>query len=195
MQSVVRLMLTRLTSTAAALLVLMSVAANAHSADGNTAGEFLEGFGAQAIKLLAETQPGEARRESYSNRFATALDGVDPDRPGETLSRTGKPDLVPRFVGPVRRKGPVEVRDVEFLRSNTDRTIKITVPGPFTMGQQAVDDYYHDERALAMALANVVGSLIGTRLALRHGAGFVRQVFIFVVLALIVKTGADAYLS
>src|SRR4051812_21959515 len=72
---------------------------------------------------------GEARRESYSNRFATALEGIDPDRPGETLSRTGRPDLVPRFIGPVRRRGPVEVRDVQFLRANTDRTIKMTVPG------------------------------------------------------------------
>jgi 5-methyltetrahydropteroyltriglutamate--homocysteine methyltransferase len=92
---------------------------------------------------------GEMRRESYSNRFATALEGIDLDNPGQRLSRTGRPDIVPRVVGPIRRKHPVEVRDVEFLRASTDRPIKITVPGPFTMAQQAVDDFYKDEARLA----------------------------------------------
>jgi 5-methyltetrahydropteroyltriglutamate--homocysteine methyltransferase len=96
---------------------------------------------------------GEIRRESYSNRFATALEGIDLDNPGTRPSRTGRPDIVPRVVGPIRRNHPVEVRDVEFLRANTDRQIKITVPGPFTMTQQAVDDHYGDEARLAMDFA------------------------------------------
>jgi len=99
---------------------------------------------------------GEVRRESYSNRFATALDGMDLEHPGTALDRTGHPNPVPRVVGPLRRSRPVEVRDVEFLRATTTRTIKATLPGPFTMSQQAQDDYYHDEEALAMALAEVV---------------------------------------
>jgi len=99
---------------------------------------------------------GEIRRESYSNRFATALDGMDLDSPGTALDRTGHPNPVPRVVGPIRRTHPVEVRDVEFLRANTTRPIKATLPGPFTMSQQAQDDYYHDEEALAMALAEAV---------------------------------------
>ena len=99
---------------------------------------------------------GEIRRESYSNRFATALDGMDLEHPGTALDRTGHPNPVPRVVGPLRRSRPVEVRDVEFLRATTTRTIKATLPGPFTMSQQAQDDYYHDDEALAMALAEVV---------------------------------------
>jgi 5-methyltetrahydropteroyltriglutamate--homocysteine methyltransferase len=99
---------------------------------------------------------GEMRRESYSNRFATALDGVDLDEPGVALDRTGHENPVPRVVGPIRRKGPVEVRDVEFLRSLTDRRIKITVPGPFTMTQQAQNDHYDDDRSLALAYADAV---------------------------------------
>src|ERR1700719_1389151 len=99
---------------------------------------------------------GEIRRESYSNRFATALEGMDLDNPGTALDRTGHPNPVPRVVGPIRRTRPVEVRDVEFLRANTDRRIKATLPGPFTMSQQAQDDYYHDEGALALALADAV---------------------------------------
>src|SRR3989441_3829347 len=91
---------------------------------------------------------GEMRRESYSNRFATALDGMDLDNPGVALDRTGHPNPVPRVVGPIRRTRPVEKRDVEFLRANTDRVIKATLPGPFTMSQQAQDDHYHDEEAL-----------------------------------------------
>jgi 5-methyltetrahydropteroyltriglutamate--homocysteine methyltransferase len=99
---------------------------------------------------------GEMRRESYSNRFATALDGVDLDNPGTALDRSGHPNPVPRVVGPIRRRHSVQVRDVEFLRANTDRMIKITVPGPFTMSQQAQDDYYKDEVALAMDYAAAV---------------------------------------
>jgi len=103
---------------------------------------------------------GEIRRESYSNRFATALEGMDLDHPGTALDRTGHPNPVPRVVGPIRRTRPVEVRDVEFLRANTDRPIKATLPGPFTMSQQAQDDYYHDEAALALALAEAVNEEI-----------------------------------
>jgi 5-methyltetrahydropteroyltriglutamate--homocysteine methyltransferase len=99
---------------------------------------------------------GEMRRESYSNRFATALDGVDLDRPGVALDRTGHENPVPRVVGPIRRRGPVAVRDVAFLRALTDGRIKITVPGPFTMTQQAQDDHYGDERELALAYADAV---------------------------------------
>jgi 5-methyltetrahydropteroyltriglutamate--homocysteine methyltransferase len=99
---------------------------------------------------------GEMRRESYSNRFATALDGVDLDNPGVALDRTGDENPVPRVVGPIRRTRPVEVRDVEFLRSITDRRIKITVPGPFTMTQQAQNDHYEDARSLAVAYADAV---------------------------------------
>ena len=99
---------------------------------------------------------GEMRRESYSNRFATALDGVDLDDPGVALDRTGHENPVPRVVGPIRRTRPVEVRDVEFLRSITDRRIKITVPGPFTMTQQAQNDHYADDRSLALAYAEAV---------------------------------------
>lgn len=78
---------------------------------------------------------GEMRRESYSNRFATALDGVDLDNPGTAMDRSGHPNPVPRVTGRIRRRHPVEVRDVQLLRANTDRMIKITVPGPFTMSQ------------------------------------------------------------
>src|SRR5690348_3207193 len=99
---------------------------------------------------------GEIRRESYSNRFATALEGMDLDNPGSALDRTGHPNPVPRVVGPIRRTRPVELRDVEFLRASTNRRIKATLPGPFTMSQQAQDDYYKDEEELAMALAAAV---------------------------------------
>src|SRR6202521_1794478 len=103
---------------------------------------------------------GEIRRESYSNRFATALDGIDLDHPGHRASRSGRPDIVPRVIGPVRRRQPVEVRDVEFLRASTDAPIKITVPGPFTMTQQAVDEYYADDARLAMDFAVAVNAEI-----------------------------------
>jgi 5-methyltetrahydropteroyltriglutamate--homocysteine methyltransferase len=102
---------------------------------------------------------GEIRRESYSNRFATALAGIDLDHPGTALDRSGHPNPVPRIVGPIRRKRPVEVRDVEFLRAHTDRPIKMTVPGPYTMSQQAQNDYY-DDVALAKLKAMVEGAAI-----------------------------------
>ena len=99
---------------------------------------------------------GEMRRESYSNRFATALDGVDLDDSGVALDRTGHETPVPRVVGAIRRPRPVEVRDVEFLCSITDCRVKITVPGPFTMTQQAQNDYYADDRSLALAYAEAL---------------------------------------
>jgi 5-methyltetrahydropteroyltriglutamate--homocysteine methyltransferase len=92
---------------------------------------------------------GEMRRESYSNRFATALDGVDIDNPGSALDRSGHPNPVPRVIGPIRRRRAVEVEDVKFLRRHTTRKIKISVPGPFTMAQQAQIDYYDGSRELA----------------------------------------------
>ena len=101
---------------------------------------------------------GEIRRESYSNRFVNALSGVDPARPGRFVERSGVENEAPRIVGPLRWTGPVEVRDVEFLRASTERRIKITLPGPFTMAQQAVDEHYGDERALALALAACVNA-------------------------------------
>lgn len=103
---------------------------------------------------------GEMRRESYSNRFATALEGVDIDNPGTALDRSGHPNPVPRIVGRIRRKHPVEVEDVKFLRANTDRTIKITVPGPFTMSQQAQNDHYSDPAELAQDYAAAVNEEI-----------------------------------
>jgi 5-methyltetrahydropteroyltriglutamate--homocysteine methyltransferase len=101
---------------------------------------------------------GEMRRESYSNRFATALDGVDLDNPGVALDRTGHENPVPRVVGPIQRTRPVETRDVAFLRSLTERRIKITVPGPFTMTHQAQNDHYDDERSVALAYADAVNA-------------------------------------
>jgi 5-methyltetrahydropteroyltriglutamate--homocysteine methyltransferase len=103
---------------------------------------------------------GEIRRESYSNRFATALDGFDIDHPGTAIDRTGHPNPVPRIVGPVRRTRPVEVRDLEFLRQHTHRLVKITVPGPFTVTQQAQNDYYPDERSVALAVAAAINEEI-----------------------------------
>jgi 5-methyltetrahydropteroyltriglutamate--homocysteine methyltransferase len=99
---------------------------------------------------------GEQVRESYSNRFATALDGVDIDNPGTALDRSGQPNPVPRITGPVRRRHPVEVDDLTFLRASTGRVAKMTVPGPFTMAQQAQDDHYGSTEALAMAYAEAV---------------------------------------
>ena len=103
---------------------------------------------------------GEIRRESYSNRFATALIGVDLDNPGEALDRSGHPNPVPRVVGAVSRPAPVETGDVRFLREHTDRVIKMTVPGPFTMSQQAQDDHYGDPEQLALAYADAVNAEI-----------------------------------
>jgi 5-methyltetrahydropteroyltriglutamate--homocysteine methyltransferase len=99
---------------------------------------------------------GEMRRESYSNRFATALDGVDKERAGTAMSRKGRPNPVPLVVGPIRRPGPVCARDVAFLRANTERMIKATLPGPFTMSEQAENAYYKDARALTMDYAAAV---------------------------------------
>jgi 5-methyltetrahydropteroyltriglutamate--homocysteine methyltransferase len=103
---------------------------------------------------------GEMRRESYSNRFATALEGVDLDNPGTVISRSNQQVLVPRVVGKIRRKHAVEVRDVQFLRANTDHTIKITVPGPFTMAQQAQNDHYLTDEAMALDYAVAVNEEI-----------------------------------
>lgn len=103
---------------------------------------------------------GEMRRESYSNRFATALEGVDLDNPGSALDRSGHPNPVPRVVGKIRRRHAVEVRDVEFLRASTDRVIKITVPGAFTMAQQAQNDFYESEEELALDYAAAVNEEI-----------------------------------
>ena len=103
---------------------------------------------------------GEIRRESYSNRFATALEGVDIDHPGSALDRSGHPNPVPRIVGKIRRKHPVEVDDVKFLRAHTARMIKMTVPGPFTMSQQAQNEYYKSEEEAAMDYALAVNAEI-----------------------------------
>ncbi len=103
---------------------------------------------------------GEQRRESYSNRFATALDGIDVDNPGTTINRTGRPIPVPRIVGPIRRTRPIEVRDLKVLRANTGHAVKATLPGPFTMSKQAQDDYYKDEAAVALDYAAAVNAEI-----------------------------------
>ncbi|MGO8960804.1 MAG: hypothetical protein ACLQFR_26025, partial [Streptosporangiaceae bacterium] len=103
---------------------------------------------------------GEIRRESYSNAFATALDGIDIENPGTALDRSGHPNPVPRIVGPIRRRHPVCVDDVRFLRARTDRTIKITVPGPFTMSQQAQNDYYPTAEDAAFGYAEAVSAEI-----------------------------------
>lgn len=129
------------------------------------AGEFLEQAQDDATLLAIRDMEragldiltdGEARRESYSNRFATALDGMDLDNPGQILSRSGQQILVPRVTHRIRRLRPVQVRDVQFLRANTDRKIKITVPGPFTMTQLTQNDFYKDEQELAFDLATAV---------------------------------------
>jgi 5-methyltetrahydropteroyltriglutamate--homocysteine methyltransferase len=103
---------------------------------------------------------GEIRRESYSNRFATALDGVDLDNPGSALDRSGHANPVPRIVGPIRRRHAVEVEDLLFLRAHTDRQVKITVPGPFTMLQQAQNDFYKSEEEAALDYAAAVNAEI-----------------------------------
>jgi len=103
---------------------------------------------------------GEQRRESYSNRFATALEGVDTDNPGSTLNRSGKPIPVPRVTGKIRRKYPVELRDLAFLRANTKKPVKMTVPGPFTMSKQAQNEFYERDEALALDYAAAVNGEI-----------------------------------
>jgi 5-methyltetrahydropteroyltriglutamate--homocysteine methyltransferase len=131
--------------------------------------EFLELAQDDAVELAVRDQEragldivtdGEIRRESYSNHFANALDGIDLDQPGETLDRSGTPVPVPRIAGPISRPAPVCVRDVEFLRSITDRAIKMTVPGPFTASQQAQNDYYETPRETALAYADAVNAEI-----------------------------------
>jgi len=101
---------------------------------------------------------GEIRRESYSNRFATALAGIDSARPGEVRSRANRVTPVPRVVGPIRRVGPVEVRDMQFLRANTVRGAKITLPGPFTLSQQAINEFYADPDEMVMDYAAAVNA-------------------------------------
>jgi 5-methyltetrahydropteroyltriglutamate--homocysteine methyltransferase len=101
---------------------------------------------------------GEVRRESYSNAFATALDGVDIDNPGTALDRSGHPNPVPRVTGEIRRRRPVNVADVRFLRAHTNRTIKVTVPGPFTMAEQAQNDFYPSKEAAAFGYAEAVNA-------------------------------------
>jgi 5-methyltetrahydropteroyltriglutamate--homocysteine methyltransferase len=103
---------------------------------------------------------GEIRRESYSNRFATALEGVDIDNPGTALDRSGHPNPVPRIAGKIRRRHAVEVEDLKFLRAHTGRRIKMTVPGPFTMSQQAQNDFYRSEEDAAMDYATAVNAEI-----------------------------------
>ena len=116
--------------------------------------------GKQAECGLDIITDGEMRRESYSNRFATALEGIDINNPGTALDRSGHPNPVPRIAGKIRRKHPVEVRDVKFLRANTDRPIKITVPGPFTMTQQAQNDFYNSEEEMAFDYAAAINEEI-----------------------------------
>src|SRR2546423_4208053 len=127
--------------------------------------EFLEAAQDDATELAIRAQEragldiitdGEMRRESYSNHFATALDGVDIDNPGTALDRSGHPNPVPRIVGPIRRGHPVQLRDLEFLRAHSDRTVKMTLPGPFTMSQQAQNDHYSDVADAAMDYAAAV---------------------------------------
>jgi 5-methyltetrahydropteroyltriglutamate--homocysteine methyltransferase len=111
---------------------------------------------AQADAGLDILTDGEIRRESYSNHFATRLDGVDIDNPGVAIDRSGHPNPVPRVVGPIHRPGPIQRPDLDFLRASTDRVTKVTVPGPFTMSQQAQDDFYGDPRSMALAYAEAV---------------------------------------
>src|SRR6201987_5074344 len=112
---------------------------------------------------------GEIRRESYSNRFATALEGIDIDNPGSALDRSGHPNPVPRIVGKIRRKHAVEVEDLKFLRRHTERKVKMTVPGPFTMSQQAQNDFYPSAAEAAMDYAEAVNSQFTAWFSARAG--------------------------
>ena len=103
---------------------------------------------------------GEIRRESYSNRFATELEGVDLDNPGTALDRSGHPNPVPRVTGKIRRRNPVEVADLQFLKANTNKPVKMTVPGPFTMSQQAQNDFYNSDEEMALDYAAAVNEEI-----------------------------------
>src|SRR6201999_593658 len=115
---------------------------------------------------------GEMRRESYSNFFVSALDGLDLDTPGKVPDRSGNPLDVPRIVGPVRRTRPVQVRDVEFLRANTQKLVKVTIPGPFTMSAQAKNEFYAKPEEAAFAFADAVNAEVKDLFA--AGAGIVR---------------------
>jgi 5-methyltetrahydropteroyltriglutamate--homocysteine methyltransferase len=115
---------------------------------------------AQEAAGLDIVTDGETRRESYSNRFATALDGIDLDHPGVAITRSGKRQAVPRIVGRIRRRHPVEVEDLLFLKRHTKKKTKITVPGPFTMTQQAQNDYYGSEEEAALDYAAAVNEEI-----------------------------------
>jgi 5-methyltetrahydropteroyltriglutamate--homocysteine methyltransferase len=115
---------------------------------------------AQELAGLDIITDGEIRRESYSNHFATALHGVDIDNPGTALDRSGHPNPVPRITGEIHRPEPVQVRDLQFLLARTDRPVKITVPGPFTMSQQAQNDHYPDAESAAMGYATAVNAEI-----------------------------------
>lgn len=114
----------------------------------------------QEIAGLDIITDGEIRRESYSNRFATELDGVDLDNPGTALDRSGHPNPVPRVAGKIKRRNPVEVRDLQFLKANTKKPVKMTVPGPFTMSQQAQNDFYKHEEEMALDYAAAVNEEI-----------------------------------
>ncbi len=116
-----------------------------------------QGAGGRGARHLTD---GEIRRESYSNRFATALEGVDIDNPGTALDRSGHPNPVPRIVGEIRRKHAIEVEDLLFLKRHTRRAVKITLPGPFTMSQQAQNDFYPSAEAAAMDYAAAVNAEI-----------------------------------
>jgi 5-methyltetrahydropteroyltriglutamate--homocysteine methyltransferase len=111
---------------------------------------------AQELAGLDVITDGEIRRESYSNRFATALEGVDVDNPGTALDRSGHPNPVPRIVGRIRRKHPVQLEDLAFLKRHTHHPVKVTVPGPFTMTEQAQNDFYPSSEAAAMDYAAAV---------------------------------------
>lgn len=126
----------------------------------------------QELAGLDVITDGEMRRESYSNHVATALDGIDIDNPGSALDRSGHPNPVPRIVGPIRRGSPVTVGDLRLLKGLTDQPVKMTVPGPFTMTQQAQNDYYPDARAAAMAYAAALNEEIRDLFA--GGADFVQ---------------------
>ena len=99
---------------------------------------------------------GEMRRESYSNYFGLALEGLDTQRIGSVIGANGRPTPVPRVIGKIRRTAPVERRDAEFLVRHATQATKITVPGPFTLAQQVQNEFYADEAELAMDYAVAV---------------------------------------
>jgi 5-methyltetrahydropteroyltriglutamate--homocysteine methyltransferase len=125
----------------------------------------------QELAGLDLVTDGEERRESYSNYFATALEGVDTDNHGTALDRSGTPVPVPRVTGPIRRAHPICVEDLKFLRAHTERKVKITVPGPFTMSQQAQNEFYETERECAFAYADALNGEIRDLFAGPAGEG------------------------